>query len=264
MDYQTGANGFIGRKLFWALEEDGRSVSAIPHEAIDVIHLNPFEHFYFLSSFGNMAFHSDTNKIIKANVGDLIHILKQINFEDGMKSFVYFSSSSVKRKIQTMYSRCKKASEEILLSYIEKYDAPICIVRPLSVTGVGDQPEHLIPTLIRSCLEGEEMPFVAEASHDYIDVDDVVSGVMALSKLHAKGVFELGTGVARSNSEVKDVVEKVTGKKAHIKLVSNMRSYDSSEWTSTNFRARQYGWAPKKPFEQTVKEMVEAYKHYEN
>lgn len=259
MVYITGANGFVGRKLLIALENDGRSVSTIPHQLIHTFKVNPFEYFYFLSTYGNMSFHDDDSKVLDANISDLIYILKQINFKNGMKSFVYFSSSSVKRKIQTMYSRAKMAAEEILLSFIEKYDAPICIVRPLSITGVGEQQEHLIPTLINSCLTGEEMPFVPDVCHDYIDVDDLVSGVQTLSLRHAKGVFELGTGISRSNQDVREVVERVTKKKANVHIVSNMRSYDSREWVSTNFRARQYGWKPIKPFEQTIKEMVNWY-----
>ena len=259
MDYITGANGFVGGKLLQLLESENRVVSAIPHGIIPAVRLFPFDHFFFLSTYGNMAFHQNDRQILKANIEDLLSIVKQIKWDNGMKSFLYFSSSSVKRKIHTMYSRTKWAAEQVLLGFMDKYAAPICIVRPLSITGVGDQGEHLIPTLIHSCMTGVEMPFVADAYHDYIDVDDVISGVMALSGRHAKGVFELGTGISRSNQEVLETVEKVTGKKANIRPVSNMRRYDSKEWVCTNFRARQYGWEPQKPFEQIITEMVEAY-----
>jgi nucleoside-diphosphate-sugar epimerase len=254
MDILTGSSGFLGSTLKKSLPK----VVCIPHEQIRSSRIESFNNFYFLSTYGNMSWHTEDEKIIKANLLDLIHVLGQIKWEE-IHSFVYVSSSSVKRKVQTMYSRMKKAAEEVLLSYAEKYNAPIAIVRPLSITGIGDQKEHLIPTLIRSALEESSMPFVSDAYHDYIDVEDVVSGILALSEHRARGVFELGTGISRSNREVREVVEKLVGKEVNTQEVTNMRSYDSSEWVCSNFKARQYGWEPKKPFEQTIKEMVTSY-----
>jgi len=103
------------------------------------------------------------------------------------------------------------------------------------------------------------MPFVPDATHDYIDVEDVVDGMLTLSRRHAKGIFELGTGKSYSNQEVREIVEEATGKKANVYLVKNMRSYDSEDWVSKNFSARAYGWEPKKTLKQSIKEMVEAY-----
>lgn len=253
--YVTGGSGFVGKHLTERLDE----FVAIPHQELDTTELEPYKRFFFLSTYGNIAGHDvdDDYAVVKANVIDLANVLRQTDFEDGLASFVYTSSSSVSRRIHTPYSRTKRAAEEILLAYMEKYNAPIAIVRPFSITGVGDQKEHLIPTLIRSCMDGEEMPFVPDAVHDYIDVDDVVSGLITLSKRHAKGIFELGTGNSVTNEEVKEVVEEVTGKKANTHLVKNMRAYDSGEWVSKNFAARNFGWKPQKSLRTSVEEMVE-------
>ena len=254
MDYITGASGFLGSYLQKSVKAE-----TIPHELIHIASLYSVHSFYFLSTYGNLASHTDENKIIKANVLDLIALLKMIDFTN-LHSFVFVSTSSVKRHIQTFYSRMKKAAEELLLSYAEKYNAPICVVRPLSITGVGDHKEHLIPSLIRSCLKGDPIPFVPDAYHDYIDVEDVRDGILALSEKRARGIFELGKGQQHSNEEVKEMVEKATGKKANVHIVSNMRSYDSREWVCTNMRARQFGWEPKKTLPEIIKEMVD----YEN
>lgn len=254
--YITGANGFVGKRL----TEQLPSFKAIPHQELDTFKVEPFDRFFFLSTYGNMAQHTETDATVKANVVDLINVLRQTQFPPEFKSFVFLSSSSVKREVQTMYSRTKNAAEQILLSYMERYDAPITIIRPFSITGVGEQREHLIPTLIRSCIDGEPMDFVPNAAHDFIDVDDVVSGILALSKHGVKGIFELGSGNNVTNEEVKEMVEKVTGKKANIrKVVNSMRPYDSSEWVSVNFKARSWGWKPQKDLKTSIKEMVKAY-----
>lgn len=253
-EHVTGAGGFLGKNLIKRLDNP----IAIPHEDIRKRNLDPFDTFYFCSTYGNMAHHHEDSKIIRANVLDLIDVIEQTDL-DALKSFVYVSSSSVTRKIQTIYSRTKRASEEILMGLMDAYKVPICIVRPFSITGVGEQEEHLIPTLIRSCLEGKQMLFTPHPRHDFIDVDDVVEGILNLSRNGARGVYELGSGKQYSNQEVREIVERLTGKKANIAEVGSLRNYDSEDWVSKNFKSRSFGWLPKKTLEQSISEMIKAY-----
>ena len=251
--YITGANGFVGSHLVKALNKE---IICIPHKEIMNTKLQSFDTFYFLSAYGNMYFHNGDEKILQANINDLIHILLEAK-NCGFESFVYISTSSVELPIQTMYSRTKKAAEEILLSFIDKYHFPICIIRPFSITGVGEQKEHLIPTLIRSCLTGELVNFVPEPRHDFIDVEDVVTDILKLSAIRAKGIFKLGNSFLVSNEEVLKLVEEITGKKANIKIVDNMRSYDNEDWYSKDYISQDYGWTQRINLRDTIKAMVD-------
>lgn len=251
----TGASGFLGSHLKKKLDE----YIAIPHEQLVETNIPEFDTFFFLSSYGNLASQTDDYQIFKANIADLLHVLLQIR-KYKIKSFVFISTSSVKLKHQTTYSRCKKAAEEILLSMMEKYDIPICIIRPFSITGIGEQSEHLIPVLLDAAYTGKEVQLAAEPTHDFIDVEDVVAGILNLSEHSARGVFELGTGKKVSNMEVLQLVEKVTKKKINVQFVSNMRPYDNADWVSTNFKSRSYGWLPKKSLEQSITEMYDDYR----
>src|SRR3990172_2697440 len=254
MQYISGHNGFLGSYLSKKLK-----LTPIPHEKLSTVKLKPFEKFFFLSTYGNLAGQTETDKIIQANLTDLIHIINQIDTAK-LKSFVFTSSSSVTLKVQTMYSRCKKAAEQLLLAFKEKYHVPICIIRPMSVFGPHEQPQHLIPTILRSCFEGKEMNFVKDAVHDYIFVEDVVDGIINLSNNQAGGVFELGTGVPTTNQEVLNLIEKISGKKANINIESSMRIYDNNLWYSRNFRSRSFGWLPKYTLEQGLVKVIEDYK----
>jgi nucleoside-diphosphate-sugar epimerase len=254
--YLTGSSGFIGSNLQKYLKGE---VTTIPHDKIQSTTLKPFDYFYFVSSYGNLHhLQTDDEQIFKANVADLLHVILQAK-KFKFKSFVFISSSSVKLRTQITYSRAKKAAEEILLAIMEKHDIPICIIRPFTVTGVGDHGVHLIPTLIDAAFTGKQIPFVPNPTHDFIDVEDVASGILSLSQSSARGIFELGTGEKHSNLEVLQIVEKVTGKQIKVNFIDSMRSYDNQEWVSTNFKARGYGWLPKKSLEQSIKEMVKAY-----
>jgi len=199
---------------------------------------------FHLSSYGNMYQHDNRKEIFKANVANTFSLLEATRNMD-YKKFVYISSSSVLLPKQTLYSSCKSACEEL----IQSYDKPIVIIRPFSITGVGEQPEHLIPTLIDAAFTGKTIPFVPEPVHDFIDVEDVVR---AMVELEQGGIYEVGSGVSRTNEQVKAEVEFVTGKKINTNIVKNLREYDHSDWQSKS------DWLTK-TLTQTIKEMVQAY-----
>lgn len=251
----TGSSGFVGTHLCKRLGD----FVPIPHKKITLTDFSNVTKVFFLSTYGNMYDQTMDWEAVRSNVMDLAYVLNSVDWNK-IDSFVYFSTSSVKLKTQTMYSRTKRAAEEILLAYMEKHNVPIIVIRPTSITGCGEQNAHLIPTIIRSCLEGEEMSFVSGATHDFIDVEDIVDGVISLVDNKSKGIFELGTGKMYTNDEVLKIVEKVTGTKANIKKVPFMRSYDNDNWVATNFKSRNHGWSPKKTLETSIKEMVNAAK----
>lgn len=255
MNFISGSSGFLGKHLVKAFNQP---ITTISHERLDVTTLQPFEHFFFLSSYGNLWHQQDIEETINANLLDLIHIIKQAS-KFPFKSFIYISSSSVKLDYHTPYSRMKKAAEEVLLMYMEQYNLPICILRPFSITGVGEQKEHLIPSLIESCLTGKQMNFVPDATHDFIDVQDVVDAILNFSKRGLKGIFELGNGKCYSNQEVLEIVEKVTRKKANVNFVNSLRPYDNKDWFSTNYKARSWGWYPQVALKDSIKQMVKEY-----
>ena len=244
----TGSGGFIGSCLVAKLGLTHMKPSCLTHK--DIIHWRSCDtdKLFFLSTYGNMAHHSVHKMMVQANVSDLISVLS------GFTGWIcYMSSSSVTLPVQTPYSRTKRAAEEILQALPELKS---CIVRPYSVTGVGEQKEHLIPTLIRSCMEGEEMPFDPYPVHDFIDVEDVVEGLLWLSERKVSGIHEFGSGIGCTNQAVKELVEEATGKKANVKESKALRPYDSPNWF-----CRNPSFKPRKPLVTSIQEMVEAYRN---
>lgn len=243
--YISGAGGFIGSHLHAQLPD----LVAIPHAEIIGYPFEPCDRFFFCSGYGNMASHTDKHKIVRANLTDMLHVLHRAKPE----WFCYLSTSQVPMPVETSYANTKRAAEYL----IARDGTPSCIIRPFSVTGCGEQEEHLIPTLIRSCMTGAEMPFVPNATHDFVDVEDVVAGILMLAEQRAVGTFELGRGWPIANWEVLVLVQEACGKEANIRVVDSLRSYDSKDWYA---REPAKGWEPKKKLKQTIEEMVSVYR----
>ncbi len=250
--YVSGSSGFMGKRLCRKLQGH---VEGIPNQQLSEYTFQPYRRFFWLSTYGNLAGQDNPLRLWESNVCDVMRVLDQLIHNPPYSHFLFVSTSSVLLPVQTPYSRSKRAVEEVLMA-MEKF--PSCIVRPYSVTGVGEQKQHLIPTLIRSSFTGEPMDFVPDATHDYIDVEDVVTGMMILSKIEARGIFEFGNRVAVTNEEVRRLVEEITGKKANIVSVGKMREYDNQDWCCKT--PNEY-WQPTKSLRQSITEMVAQYKH---
>ena len=218
------------------------------------------DYIFDLASYGNMYDQKDYIETYAANLMRFVHSVRSAEHYD-YKAFVAVSTSSVSLFNQTFYSASKKAMEDFVQVYVKETDKPVVIVRPYSITGVGEQENHLIPKLIDSCLNGTEMPFVDEPVHDFLDVEDFINGMLVVAKNaneHKGEVFPIGSGIQYTNQQVLEIVERVTGRKANIKPIENMRKYDAKSWVANTDKMRQLGWKPKKSLEQSIKEMINA------
>lgn len=243
----TGSSGFIGRHLTEKLDD----FISIPHGELDTITPQECDTVFYLASYGNLYHQIDEKEIVKANLLQPYDLALKTK----CRSFVYISTSSVNLNTQTHYSATKLLAEKLL----PKANTHVAIVRPYSITGVGEQAEHLIPTLIRAAYSGEKIKFVPDPVHDFVDVEDFVDALLFIANTGFKGVYEVGNGQPVSNQEVKDLVELVTKKKINTENVSTLRSYDAKDWYCKDDTLKNLGWEPQKSLAESILEMVEAY-----
>ena len=240
----TGSSGFLGSALSAELSNQGFKVTPLTRDWETIP--KDTKYIYYLATYGNMYDQTDEEEIFRVNVAGTYRLLKATE-EIPYKRMVYVSSSSVLLPNQTAYSKAKCQAEV----FCESFRKPISIVRPYSVTGVGEQESHLIPTLIRAAYSGEEVPFVPTPRHDFIDIEDVVRNLISISQA-SRGTYPIGSGKSYSNQEVLAMVEYVTGKTINTREVESLRSYDTTDWKAPYSVAH-------KPLLQSIGEMVKAY-----
>ena len=258
----SGYHSFIAKHLIKKLEQLGHTLVLIDRAflySLDaltklLVKEKP-DYIFHLSACGNMAGQIDKSEIFQANVVNTFNLLMASQAVD-YKAFINFSTSSVLLKHETMYSTTKLASE-IIVSQFSKTIS----IRPSTVIGVGEQPQHLIPILIRSCIYGDEMPFIGEPSHDFIAVDDLISGILKVIENMDKNIrsINISSGKQYTNEEVRKIVEKMTNKKANIKYIEGkMREYDTKDWKVDNSKILNLGWQPLFTLEETIGKMIKA------
>lgn len=220
----SGSEGFIGTALCNRLRKIGEEVvpirrfqmSSVESLAafLDAKNIDTVIH---LAAYGNHYNQQEHKEIFRVNV---LYTLNMLKAAQGRK-FYNFSTSSVTLKKKTLYSISKACGEELV-----KIHSNAVNIRPYSVYGPGEAEHRFVPTVIRSLRTGEKIRVDENAVHDWIYIEDAITGLLA-------GAQELGTGEQHTNLEVVKLLEEISGKKVNY-VPGHLRSYDTDSWCCKN------------------------------
>lgn len=245
----SGSTGFIGTHLI-------KRLSSLDHEVIEVKRKEigkklEVDRYYFLSAYGNHYDQEDLDSTVKANVTDLARALRNTKTD----LFVYFSTSAVKLPTLNHYAVTKYAGELIAGRYPQS-----AVIRPLSIYGEGESDQHLIPTLVRRMLKGQDID-LAPGVHDWMHVEDFIDALMLIDVAFPQPM-EIGTGIQTTNGEIYDIVKDILGKKAKshkVNHVGKMRTYDTDQWVADMRVLQALKFVPKHSLKEGLKQTVAYY-----
>lgn len=263
----SGANGFIGKNLSGILIEQGAKVAPIHRdlllapEALQVFldQTSP-DYIIHLSAFGNHSDQKDIDEIFQVNVVSSYILMTTARHMKDLKGFINISTSSVygdkeepmKEDMDcvpfTMYATTKYATELLGKQLHADTGFPVVNVRPFSVYGPGEADFRFIPTMIDKLNKGEKITLVPEPVHDWIYIEDFVSGLTQVINNVDKFVgnsVNIGTGQSYSNDEILRKLEHISGKSTDVDLVASLRSYDTNMWEADiSYLVDETGWYP--------------------
>lgn len=276
----TGANGFIGRHLVTFLNKKGIQVFPIPHQIFknlsqlksEIKKIKP-DYIFHLASYGNHSYQTEVKKMFVANVENTFKLLSVSN-DINYRAFINFGSSSeYGRKFNSMketdtleadtfYGATKACSTYLCRAFAKQYHKAIVTIRPFSVYGEGEADFRFIPKVIHYLNNGEVMTIDPKPKHDWIYINDFISGVYTVLKNIQRlsgEVVNIGTGKQHSNLEVVHTLEKISRKKLKIALGQKMRSYDTVNWVADNRGLRNIGWKQKFSLKEGLKRTYDYY-----
>ena len=158
---------------------------------------------------------------ILANLPPSVSLLESIK-EKALKKFVFVSSGGTVYGPATAvpipethatnpispYGITKLTIEKYGLMYHRLYGVPFTVVRPANAYGVGQKAfsgQGFIATAIGLIKRGEPVTVFGDSGtvRDYVHVTDVASGVIAaLEHGCSGGIYNIGSGIGRSNMDV--------------------------------------------------------------
>lgn len=284
----SGANGFLGKHIVAALKQKGITTVSIP---TTLLYKSPPEIIAFLqkhnptiiihaAGYGNHGHQQEEDKIVMANYFATWHLLNASLYQD-YKCFINISTSSVygikeepmhegmNLQPDTFYAATKAGAMHLVRAYNKQYKKPTVNVLPASIYGSGEADFRFIPTACRNIIKETVMPFVAWPEHDWCEVSDFVTGLLTIiDNIDSLGgeMVNIGTGIATTNSQVIELLEKVSGK--HLQVDEGAykeQSHHSPNWRVINFKLTSLGWSPKISLQKGLQLTWKFYKEkYEN
>ena len=295
----TGAAGFVGSCLTRRLIEEGKRVYAFVKPGSDNWRLKDIQNrldilvgdltdqvfvfntvkkisptvIYHLATHGAYASQDEPQKIFNTNILGTWNLLNALN---GIKYKVFINTGSSSeygfKKVPmkeidflepNSYYAVAKAAQTLLCQHFARAQKkPICTFRLFSVYGFYEEPTRLVPTLIRSCIKGEDLNMVQpNTARDFVFVGDVVDAYLKIDRLSQLSgeIINIGSGIQTGLKDVVKVILELT--KAKVKVhwgKMPARSWDTNIWQGDVSKAKKIlGWKARTSLREGLRKTIQ-------
>lgn len=211
----------------------------------------------------------------EVNVDGTRHVLDACRAA-GVRRVVFASTAAVYAPVDTpcsedgtplgpieVYGRSKLEGERLVEAFSRESGMAATAIRISNAVGRRETNPHVVPHIFESLRGSNEVPLGSlEARRDYIDTRDIADAVLAVLQVSAGyQVFNVGTGVAHSVADIVDSLRRILGRPIEIRQdASRLRPVERMLLVADIDRIRRTtGWTPGVTFEETLRDLVEAY-----
>jgi len=161
------------------------------------------------------------------------------------------------------YSAAKASGDLLVSAYARTFGVDACVTRGSNTYGPNQYPEKFIPLFATNALDGEPLPLYGDGRQvrDWLFVEDHCSGIELVLRSGVPGeVYNVGGGDEHENIEVAARIIELTGAdRSLLRSVPDRPGHDRRYSLDTT-KVRALGWAPRKPFEEGLRETVAWYR----
>ena len=221
---------------------------------------------------------ADPGAFVSTNVQGTFTLLEAARHA-GVDRFVHVSTDEVYGSIKegafretdplrpsSPYSASKAGSDLLALAYHTTHDLPVMVTRCSNNYGPYQFPEKLIPLFVTNLLEGRKVPVYGSGTNvrEWIYVLDHCRAVDFVLERGTPGeVYNIGSGVEKTNLEITDALLRLLGKDASsVEHVGDRKGHDF-RYAIDCSKLRALGWAPAFTFEEALAATVDWYRENE-
>lgn len=175
-------------------------------------------------------------------------------------------------KPNSPYSASKAASDHLIRAWNKTYNLPTLITNCSNNFGPNQHQEKLIPTIIRSCIEGKSIPVYGNGKNirDWIYVGDHCDGIeLALIKGKIGGTYCFGGENEIRNIEIVnlicEILDRIRPKQDHksykeqVSFVTDRAGHDYRYAIDNNKAHLELGFKVSKTFEERLEETIRSF-----
>lgn len=288
----TGASGFIGRAVVKELLFRGYEVHAIYCHTqlpqvknlfqyqLDLLEVNSVRSFFHDKSFEIMIhlawYVGPKCHQSNINIDWVIASLQLLQFfkESGGKvclcngtvseydfSFGYLSEDTTPLKNPSLHGICKSSCFSIIRQFCKQNSINFKWTRCFNLYGPNERPQRLMPSVIVSCLKGENVR-VSECLkyQDYLYVEDTARGIIDVLETDIYGDINICSGCPIL---LRDIVKKIaclTNFKGKILWGAIPSSFEDELIVGNNQKLKSIGWQQKYSLEEGLVKTINWWK----
>lgn len=273
----TGASGFIGKNLIPELRSRHFEVLEFTHASGDVAKKSSWSGFGRVDVLIHLAGSTFVPKSWDDPTGfienNLVGTLNALDYcRENNAKLVYLSSylygnpsvlpipESASLIANNPYALSKKLAEEVCKFYSEYFGVKVAVFRPFNVYGEGQSEQFLIPSLIKQVRAGNAISVKdLEPKRDYVYIDDVVEIIIKAINFNVNfEIFNIGSGVSYSVSELIDVIQKIMGSNLNVTSQNERRPEEVMNTQADISKAKDIlNWEPLYSLEQGLKKLID-------
>jgi len=284
----TGGTGFIGKNVVDELIARGWEVHSLVYPPFAPEQKGLFQ--YEMNLMDNDA----VNNFIKENkFENLIHLAWYVgkgchvhNFnmdwtistlnllkafvENGGKCFVgagtiseyeykygYLVEEQTPTSPKTLYGECKNSIYKIAQVYCKQNNCKFKWPRIFNLYGPAEKPQRLMPSVINSCLNGEDVK-VSDCLkfQDYLHVKDTACGIVDVFEKDIEGAVNICSGKAVQLKYIVEKIAELTNFKGKILWGAIPAAFGDDLVVGNNEKLKSIGWSPKYTLESGLQETI--------
>ena len=164
------------------------------------------------------------------------------------------------------YEASKAITDILAQTYARTYGLPTRIARCGNIYGIGDWNwSRIVPGTIRSLLRGERPVLRSDGTpvRDYIHVDDVVAGYLALVTTESVSpgeAFNFSSGERLMVREVVDSVTGAVGVALQPVVLNEARGEIAAQYLDSAKARKTLGWEPRRRMRESLPDIVAWYR----
>lgn len=159
------------------------------------------------------------------------------------------------------YAASKKAAEVMCYTYHYLHGIDVTVLRYFTVYGPAGRPDMSLFRFVQWIREQRTVHVFGDGrqERDFTFVEDVARGTIAALKPVGYEVVNLGNDSPHLLSETIEIIEELTGEKAHIEYSEAHKADVRATWANIDKARTLLGWQPQTNLRQGLTRLVEWY-----
>jgi len=178
----------------------------------------------------------------------------------GVNKKVPFSESDVLERTISPYAATKLSGEQICSNYSHLFGIRCMCLRFFTVYGPRQRPDLAISKFTKRILAGEAIDRYGDGStaRDYTYIDDIVEGVIGAINYRESDfeIFNLGGSATTKLSQMIEIIEEETGKKAQINQMPDQPGDVPRTYADVSKSERCLGYQVKTPLREGIRKYI--------